>query len=258
MPRLFRFQYFTKDDSPLLHQVRDLTILMEISQILYQKGYSYEDVFLNYPRLKEKDGVPFDFKIDDLMVMPTRPPLSDYRKIHRRVIYKTKHVLEEEMLNQMKTCFRTLSRQRITLHQNLAFSLPDKYSNRGLISFYVNSSNGNASAGYRQVSEYDIEKDWTDWSSISELPKSCAFLIFFTAGEKLPKMLYVFGIGGQEGLVFARILKNGLWQELGIDFNGPSRFIMVEFPIHNIPTFPTSLQFIKGIDYEVILDERLN
>lgn len=80
--------------------------------------------------------------------------------------------------------------------------------------------------------------------------------MFFPAEGLLPKMLYVFGMGGQEGLMFARMLKIGLWDELKIDLNGPARFIMVEFPINLIPKKPTSLAFVDEVKEkcQVILD----
>lgn len=72
-------------------------------------------------------------------------------------------------------------------------------------------------------------------------------------------MLYVFGMGGQEGLMFARMLKIGLWDELKIDLNGPARFVMVEFPINLIPSKPTCLVFVDDVTSKckVILDVEL-
>ena len=70
-------------------------------------------------------------------------------------------------------------------------------------------------------------------------------------------MLYVFGMGGEEGLIFARILRNGLWDKLGVDLNGPARFIMVEFEIQVPEQFPTNLDFVKNLNFDVILDTEL-
>jgi hypothetical protein len=55
-------------------------------------------------------------------------------------------------------------------------------------------------------------------------------------------------------LIFSRILRNGLWDELSIDLNGPSRIVMVEFEIHVPEKFPVNLDFIEKLNYDVILD----
>ena len=70
-------------------------------------------------------------------------------------------------------------------------------------------------------------------------------------------MLYVFGMGGEEGLIFSRILKNEMWDKLDIDLNGPSRFIMCEFDIFVPEEYPTNLDFVNELSYDVILDTEL-
>ena len=69
-------------------------------------------------------------------------------------------------------------------------------------------------------------------------------------------MLHVFGIGGQEGLLFARILKNELWEKLNIDFNGPARFVMVELDV-TVTKAPLNHDFVKELKYDVVLDTEI-
>ena len=254
MKKLYRFQYFT-NEAPLLHQVRDLTIVMELIEILMAKGYSYVDAFLNHPFSTDKETIPFKFDISDLMVMPTRPPLSDRKHFHKRYIYKTGHILEDAMFSQVRKCFRTLSRQKLKLQTNLIAKLTHEFHNRGEMGIYVNQTDKNESAAYNTIYDDDLGKQ-ISWSKISKIRYSCAFFMFFPAEGLLPKMLYVFGMGGQEGLMFARMLKNGLWDDLNVELDGPARFIMVEFPIDAIPEKPTSLEFVDAVQEKcrVILD----
>jgi hypothetical protein len=114
----------------------------------------------------------------------------------------------------------------------------------------------NKSAGYREISGYGlgVERNWKKWRTESKTQKSCAFIIFFKKQRILPKMLHVFGIGGEEGLIFSRILRNGLWEELNFDLNGPSRIVMVEFEVHVPEKYPTNMDFIEKLNYDVILD----
>lgn len=260
MKRLFRFQYNTLNIDPLLHQARDLTIIMELSEILFnQEKYIYTDAFMNYPGIHKKEHFPYHFQADDLMIMPTRPPLSDTESLHKRIIYRTGHELENAMFKQVKRCFISLSRKKANLHFNLKRKIDSNYKNRGEIIFRVNKTGKTMSAAYQKVTNYKIGEE-EPWTGISKIPYSCGFLMFFPAEGLLPKMLYVFGMGGQEGLMFSRMLKIGLWNELKINLNGPARFIMVEFPINLIPEKPTSLAFVNEVKNKskVILNVELS
>ena len=259
MKKLYRFQYFTTDNNPSLHQQRDLASFVELSTILYKEGYIYEDSFLNYPDMTDKQSGLISFGKNDLLVLTTRPPYSD--SFQRRKINRTDHVYEKQMLKQIgrNICFTSLSRQVMFLHKKLAMQLKKDFENRASISFYMHRNKDNKSAVYKQISEYgwgQIRK-WENWKSISKKQRSCAFLIFHKAKDLLPKMLYVFGMGGKEGLIFSRILRNELWDKLNIDLDGPSRFIMVEFDIIVPEKYPTNLDFIKDLNYDVILDTEL-
>jgi hypothetical protein len=256
MKKLYRFQYFTENNFPSLHQVRDLTIFTELSYLLYKKGYKYEDSFLNYPGMTDLESGLISFRENDLMMITTRPPYSD--DFQRKKIYRTGHVYEEQMLRQIgrNFCFFHLSRQAMFLHKNLAAKLKKDYKNRASITFYIHRSKDNKSAGYKEISKYGRgpARNWKKWKSINNKQRSCGFLIFHKAEKLLPKMLYVFGMGGEEGLIFSRILRNGLWDTLNIDLDGPSRFIMVEFDIYLPEKYPTNLNFINNLEFDILLD----
>lgn len=259
MNKLYRFQYFTSEKFPFLHQVRDLAIFVELSHILHKNGYVYEDSFLNYPNMIDKQAGLLKFGKKDLMILTTRPPLSD-SEYHKRRIYRTDHIYEKQMLEQINTYFTSLSRQVMCLKPEIAQKLIDGFKNRTSIEFYVNQNKSNKSAGYKEITCHDghgVERDRRTWNKVSKIQKSCAFIIFFKKAGILPKMLHVFGIGGEEGLIFSRILRNGLWEKLDINLNGPSRIIMVEFEILVPEKYPTNLDFVKNLKYDVILDTEL-
>jgi len=113
MKRAFRFQFFTSNVEPLLHQARDLSIIMELSEILFTRNnYVFTAAFMNYPGIPKNAEFPYKFSQDDLIIMPTRPPLSDTKSLHKRIIYRTGHVLEEAMFAQVKRCYISLSRNK--------------------------------------------------------------------------------------------------------------------------------------------------
>ena len=206
--------------------------------------------------MTDKQSGLISFGKNDLMVLTTRPPYSD--SFQRRKIYRTDHIYEKQILKQIgrNFCFITLSRQAMFLHKKLAKNLRKGFEDRASITFYVNRNKENKSVGYRQVSEYGWgpARKWKNWKSENEIQKSCAFLIFIKENDLLPKMLYMFGMGGEEGLIFSRILRNGLWDKLEIDLNGSSRFVMVEFDIVVPEKYPTNLDFVEKLNYDVILD----
>lgn len=260
MKRLFRFQYFTGSNQPLLHQSRDTVIFVELINLLMNSGYHYEDTFLNFPHPKDKNRCDVDLKPEDLMVLTTRPPLTD--RYQRRKIYRSGHFLEKNMLTMINTCFTSLSRHVLYLSGHLAAHLRKGYENRATIEFYVHSNKTSRAAGYKKLACYDenYERDFKTWNPTGSerLSKSCAFLIFFQASALMPcKTLFVFGMGGEEGLIFSRMLRNGLWEKLKIDLDGSSRFVMVEFNDF-IPGELTNLDFVRNLHYEVILDHFLD
>lgn len=145
------------------------------------------------------------------------------------------------------------------LTKKLASKLRKGYEDRASINFYIHRTKGSKSAGYKDVAMYGWgpARNWKRWKSVSKKQRSCGFLIFLKAKNLLPNMLYCFGMGGEEGLIFSRILKNGLWDKLNVDLDGPSRFIMCEFDIIVPEKYPTNLDFVKELNYDVILDTEL-
>ena len=209
--------------------------------------------------MTDKESGLISFGKNDLMILTTRPPYSD--DFQRRKIYRTDHIYEQQILKQIgrNVCFTSLSRQVMFLHKELALQLQKGFEDRASISFYVHRNKDNKSAGYKDISEYgwgQIRK-WKSLKAVSKKQRSCAFLIFLKAKDILPKMLYIFGMGGEEGVIFSRILRNGLWDKLNVDLDGSSRFVMVEFDIEFPETFPTNLNFINNLNYDVILDTEI-
>ena len=201
---------------------------------------------------------PFEFDKDDLLVVTTRPPLSDDRIHHNRPIYRSEHMLEDHMLARLDKYFENLSRELFKIKGTIAPSLKKGFENRAMISFYLNVTKNNKSAGYKELADYKFSHNWLRWKKISDENKSCAFLILDQPTDNFPKLLYLFGMGGQEGLIFSKLLRQGLWDELKVDLQGKSRIVMVEFSIDMEEETPLSFDFIKNIKTDVVLDHTLD
>ena len=255
--KLYHYTYFTETVAPFLHQARDLGLFIYLLKLL-DPVYEFVDFFLNQPKMnaKTKQSCDFNFGSDDLLVLTTRPPLHPGG---RASVYTSGHYIENLIFKQIERVFTSLSREVAYFNATCAGRFRKGYENRATIEFYVNQNSTATKAGYHNLAPYKkgVGRTWKPWSTRAHYqpPTSCGFILNFQATEELPHTLIVFGMGGEEGLIFSRILCNGLWDELKIDLSnsGPSRAIMVEFEV-NIPKNPISLTFVDKIKGEVILD----
>ncbi|HPR31902.1 MAG TPA: hypothetical protein PLK12_07395 [Prolixibacteraceae bacterium] len=250
--------------------MRDLAVFTELLPLLMEEGYDIGDTFMNIPHPTNPMEIPEFVWKHDLIIQTTRPPLKDDKGLHVRPIYRSGHILESKLLELVGSCFISLSRQTMYLKENLARKLEKEYRDRASICFYTNrykvTANSPVTIGYRSTDVIRGGKDykWKKWiGKDNNKAKTCAFLIYFKAPENLGRdCLFVFGIGGEDALIFARMLRsNGLWNELkpaGCErlLDGPSRFVMVEFDIE-IPPSPHSLDFVKDLKHKILINTEL-
>lgn len=259
--KLFHYTYFTETVAPFLHQARDLGLFIYLTMML-KLEYEFFDFFLNQPKMnaKNRQSCDFNFEPDDLLVLTTRPPLHPGG---RSSVYKSGHYIEQLIFEHVKKVFSSLSREVAYFNAYCAGRFKKGYENRATIEFYVNQNSKATKAGYHNLAAYEegVARKWKVWSTRARYqpPTSCGFILTFQSTEKLPRTLIVFGMGGEEGLIFSRILRNGLWNELNIDLSekGPSRAIMVEFEV-KIPASPISLTFADEMTGKVILDTEID
>ncbi len=253
--RLFHFVWFTYSTKPRLHHQRDLGIFIQLLPILNKVGYQYEDTIFNYPnRSFAQADSKMRFSKDDLIVITTRPPIDDEDQVERRRIYKSGHFHESNFLDVLhENCFRVSARSHMKLRRRIAIHLKPEHEDRADIHFKLNKSPINPSANYLTTQAY----------LRNALPRpfkgarSAAYVIYLKSIGNCPAFLNVFGVGGQEGLSFSYILRHHLWKKLGIDFYGPSRFIMVEIDTNYKVAELECLSTLNQINYTVLLNEVL-
>jgi hypothetical protein len=249
--RLIRFVWYSYQDNPRLHQQRDSVILLELLPFLEQCGYAYYDSIFNYPGNSYEDKVfSYEFKDDDLILVTTRPPLHDDKQLNgSRKIYKTNHPIERHALNFIdQYCFDACSRNSTKLTEKLANQLVGEMQYRAHIDYRVHKC-----ADYKVVTKYEPFAP----SKKPKEKKSSAFIIFIEALGGFPKMLFVFGVGGAEGLIFSRILNKRLWPIINLDLNGPSRFLMYEIGTNYSAKDYSSISAVEGVKCDLVLDALL-
>lgn len=250
--RLIRFALFTYKDNPRIHRQRDCALLIELLPFLWKNNYKYYDSIFNYPEKKYPPSTfNYEFSKDDLIIITTRPPLHDDKQINKvRKIYKTGHPIEDYTLKFIKKhCFAACSRNSTRLKKSLATKLPKEYTNRAQIFYRI-----------KKCADYDRIKRKDSWSHEEKPPKnvSSGFIIFIKASKNFPKILFVFGIGGAEGLIFSRLLNNGLWDQLKFNFDGNSRFIQFELSTNYIGSELDAISNIDNLHCKKILDSEID
>jgi hypothetical protein len=263
-PRFFRFSYYVskKLDRKLAHhQLRDGDATLELAPLLFEKGYDYGGLLLNYPykrdhRVEESKKqlsvklptVPPEIRqIDtsflspnDLILLTTRPPLDD--EIARvREIDRSYTSLEVEVLAALRPYLRTSSRPVMALPGKTAAALHEKYADRATIDFM------DRSASYQRLKEYDAIVS----NKPPKPPRTAFFLIHPPKKEGSPDIICTFGIGGNESLFWAHLLRKKYPDKFYIK---EPRFVMAEMEAMKIPEKPTDLSFVDSWELEFILD----
>lgn len=254
-----------KGDLPLayqlsLHKVRDGAAFAEIAGAIQALGYSYGGLRINLPTvieiprkrkdrsspseessdwitLGEHDGDQnaTDLRREDLLVLPTRPPLDDHEGTPKKVIHRSCTRLEETVHSVLRRFFfRDCSRASISLTDPLVEKLPKSYK-KGPLTF-------------RQFGVASLGK--TDDTSL-------AFLSFNrTIRPGGPSLLTAFGMGGLETLVWTQWLRthgSELLQDV-LASKADARFVMARFEIPTGEDVPTTLRFAKDCEVSIELN----
>lgn len=254
MADIFRFVYFVPKRSPRLHQQRDSALFIELLPLLLKEGYDYNDCILNYPiedsdNNQQRSDIKFKNE-EDLIVCLTRPPINDDTQEAKTRMYRTGCPIERHIFNfLLSKVFKVCSRNHIKIHEDLASTLPEKFKKRGDIWFRKNAS-----------ADYYEWKESGDEFLFEKCPrgfkKTATYIIYIQKTDEFPAILCVFGVGGQEGLIFSRLLrKKGIWQDLEINLkNGKSRFIMIEMDTGFEYKNKCDLVFSDSNPYKIIID----
>ncbi len=252
--RVYHLAWYFSEKFPRINHLRDTASFTLLMSILNQHGFVYGDTILNLPSKSTMDSSKFVFSPQDLVVLTTRPPISDLDMEDRRRIYRSGGDLETHILFTLKSkIFRVASRSHIKLTETLASRLPVEYLNRSDIQFFCNRSKANP----QQLSSYRFLKKypWDLPPETIEDSLSCFYFVFLKSKFPYPACLALFSVGGFEGLRSCLFLKEK-FEDLNLNFDGDSRFIMVEFPSETINSERLSDYSIKN--YTIVADRYLD
>jgi len=250
------------------HKVRDALALLELSAALGPLGYSYKEPLLNYP--SEDRSVAVDDSTswrdkDDLIVLTTRPPINDEDEEVRalvdqeefsrkgrgvRTVSRSHTSLEDELFNKLKPFITWCSRSQVKLAPAVCQHLQDlswkkwqrgravdigRKANRWNTEFSLNA--GAAARSFNMES--------------SDLKTTLGYL--WHSPAKMPRLLSVWGMGGRESLIWARILRTTCQDVLRTAVESPGeRFVIGEFPAVEPFFQPTGLEFVEDLKVETV------
>ena len=274
--RVFRFSFFTEDTKDLaIHQLRDGDAFIELAPVLC--AYQYGGLLLNYPAKEApKKFVTHDPGIidvdmsqlnpSDLIVLTTRPALSDRVRFDKRPLKRSYNTLERRLFRVLEKHFDFCSRSRIRLAKYLARQLPPDYSTRADIGYYMfeNRQQGaneshkaiNRSTAYRKFfRDRDDFRGEAVSNEVASRNLTALYLVQIReAWSGGPGLLLVFGLGGRETLIWSYLLRTRFWRELSL---GSPRFVMAEIAIEEFPCRDTpniTLDFVDDWTIKILLD----
>jgi hypothetical protein len=252
-----------KSKSPLLHQVRDGTAFAELAAALYDRGGRLGTTIHLYADDVKRKAREFPLITPhDLLVLTTRPPISDReadaaraRKSvnadgkkqplleSKKMIPRNGGELEAAYLRALIPYFTRCNRKRIELNDHAADLLPEAHKH------------------FRSLELATLGRDHV----IRHLPDTPAArgtghrrytVAFFFRFPDLPpfgcSIMMAFGMSGFTTLVWNRALRTRF-----ANWIDTRRFVMAKVTIHNVPDYPPPLTPTFADDEEKVLIEVL-
>jgi hypothetical protein len=206
--------------------LRDGGGFAELQAVLLGFGARPGDVWFNHkPREEDPEAAFRLLGKNDLLVLPTRPPLHDKGEGQpRRHLRPSNTVLERAVHAPFNLFFKRCARNAVTLAEEPARRLASDKRNRRSTTYYQYTRNG-------------LEVTWAFYKTLegrkppsSKDRTTAVFLVHVPALWKDgPSLLSAFGMGANETLLWCHILRARMNDLLLDVLNSPApRFVMCE------------------------------
>ena len=237
------FQQHDPTRRPTLGLVRDPLAALLVVHALQEQGFRLGNVLFNFPPFGDEASdtlaaVNAHADEGDLIVTPTRAPVSDEEQGDHRPVRRGYTTLEEVVLQIWQRYFRVLSRGHIILARGLCELLPAGYGDRSDIFFLRKKG-----APYKQLGRRPYRGR----------ARSAAFLVrereLWPEG---PGYLGFFGMDAVTTLIWAHLLR-----ERHPELLREPAFVMAELSGPPIPVRPTDLSFADAWKAQVLIQKPL-
>ena len=242
--RYFRFVYLNppkEKREQRVHETRDADACLELTPVLALQDLVYGGLLLNFPR----NPVVVDSSFlgpRDLLIITTRPPLSDGHQKDRKIVLPSGTTLEKKIFEVLTKYFWICARSHIALQPSLASLLPEPYKDRADAKFRQHNS-----AGYTEL------KKWGDLVyQVNPDPKLTAAYFVYTreTWPGGPGLVVAHGMAGTQTLGFNHLVGT---TELSRLLDSPV-FAMVELKTPRVPHKPVDLSFTDEWRWDIILE----
>lgn len=257
----YRFSYYGsptgkhKQACLLLHQLRDADAAMELADILYEQGYQYGGLLLNYPvKSKEETRVvdaPF-LQPDDLLLIAGRPPLDDEVIKPRKLIVRSHTTLEDQVFSTLKRYFRTCARSEVTLTRELSRRLPKNARRYRDAEFGLYHARDDVEQLSGQVEQLSGQVERLGGRKAKDIhPRATIVYLVFTrtTWPGGPGLFCAFGMGGPETLLWCYLLRTKFRHLVG-----SSEFVMAELVGQPFEQPKDDLRFADAWDVRILAD----
>jgi hypothetical protein len=230
------------DYSPFVHQVRDGAAFCELLTVLLTGGYNYGGLLLNLPRKAFPSPPPAaeklpTFAAKDLIVLTTRPPLSDGPTSKARPIDRSDTPLEHIIFDAMKRCFFSYcSRSRVTLAPAITQSLSCLSAEERLWGDVLFHQKGGDFFHERWVKQHKLSKETQGHTA--------GYLCYMPClPDNKAGLLAAFGLSGVSTLFWATEFREYYSTLLSeILKSDTARFVLARLDIPQLAARPTSLK----------------
>jgi hypothetical protein len=248
--RYFRFGFPVLDGhkrrKPLPHQIRDGEAYIELMPVFEKLGWTFGGHILNYPvKSQNLSGTPPVLGAGDVVVITTRPPISEEEDRARKKIPRMNGELENQIIDALKTVFRKCSRKCVCFNKKIIAMDRDKFKKRSKLSFYE----------YAYDAPYDDEMMLLLKKPSNGLKSTGFFYVHLPpADNRGYEIIAAFGMSGLQTLVWSYLLRTKMAGE--IDFYQPM-FMMVDAEFGVIQKSPQTLAFCDTLKLTNKIDIKL-
>ena len=229
-------------EDPDVFKIRDGAAFSELTAPLKGLGYEYGHLIFNPPcnhrKRSEMGEDAFRFlKMEDLIVLTTRPPLDDLRHGDKKLVQRSGTHLEEQILAECRKFFAICARTHVQLTRTVGATF-----NQADLVFHSYKS--------ARLKYFKGLEEFRPKMVVKNLDIAVGF---FLRVKTIPEygcgLLASFGMGGRETLIWNRIIRTRF-----PDWVNRCAFIVAEMDLAQIPQNPATSDFADQIPTKILLE----
>jgi hypothetical protein len=232
-------------EEPQPFKIRDGAAFSEVTAPLAKLGYEYGEMLWNPPfrkrRHKKVGRDQYQFiKPSDVVVLTTRPPLSDGSYGDKKRMLRSCTHLEDQIFKAVRKYLSVCARSNVEIRKKICGRLE-----KGCLAFHQHK--GAHLKHFRRVDFHKVKL-----AAKGSHTAVCFFLHVKSIPEYGCGLVVSFGMGGWETLIWNRIVR-----KQHPDWLKHPCFVVGEFDMNGLPSRPANLNFVDQIKVDILLDHKI-